>query len=91
MVIQGCVQSSKNSEFPDAMLLAEVEKDDILPFYFPHSYIVNKCPNFAFLCLFLIILSLKVAPKHTAEILCSIPRYKVESVRFHKRCKERMS
>ena len=73
-VAHGCVQSGKNLSQQTCTFLIEADQGYALVFCF-RSYIVNTCLScdllrgtcFAFLC-FLLVISLKMAPKYTAEV-----------------------
>ena len=62
------------------MFLAEAEQDNALSFA---SHTVNKCPfhslfSAMFFCIWVLLLVIwlgKISPKHSAEVLMSVPRY----------------
>lgn len=75
-------RTGKTARRPAFTFPAEVEQGDALPSGF-HSPAVNKCPFhgllsaafFTFLCLFMVILQLKMTPRRNAEVPSGVPRH----------------
>lgn len=76
------MQSGEKFESSEALRSTEVEQDDALPLCFS-SHTVRKCPfhglfsvYFPHFCAFLLVISLLMAPKHSAEVLSSVTKCK---------------